>query len=496
VTTLPDKQTGEIARQSIVGLLYFAIQSILTKAIGVAGQIVLAILLPVADVGLVGLARTIVGVAGQVANPGVNKVLIQRRNSLNSIVNPAIWIAATCSIATALIAWAASPLAAYIYAEPQLTYLIAILAIGLPFTVCATVPQSVLQVELKFKILAIIAMISAVGLLVFQVALANAGFGALSLVVPSAIIPALAFVALLLITRPSIKPRPEFSKWRQLYGDSKWVFIGMVFMAFISQGDYFILGVITDTHEVGLYFFAFNLSTQTITLLTANLGSVLHTALARFQHNQKQQVELFLKTAKLLAFVGIPLCFLQAAVARPAIEWVFPSRWHDAIPILQILSLGMSVRVISTTSGNLLFAQNRFQTFAVLAAIYFAAFLIMGFAGAIVGGAIGVATSVAIFSAVIGFTSITVATRAKGKAWSNLANIYLRPMISSTLAVGLGFGAMKFLASTHAHYAYQISTCVIISLCGYLLLSRIFMPELLREITNKIKLAATRRHLN
>ena len=56
-------------------------------------------------------------------------------------------------------------------------------------------------------------------------------------------------------------------------GDSGLLFLCSIFNTLLAQGDYMVLGIVHSAAVVGIYFFAFNLSMQTMTLVTLNLGT-------------------------------------------------------------------------------------------------------------------------------------------------------------------------------------------------------------------------------
>src|SRR5258705_4865335 len=119
-------------------------------------------------------------------------------------------------------------------------------------------------------------------------------------------------------------------------------------------GVYIILGIMHDAKSFCIYFFAFNLATQTMQVFTQNLIGVLFPALSKLQHNIEHQTRAFLRAAELLALIGVPLCLLQAALAGPAINVLFNSWWAPMIRVLQLLSIGMAVRLVALPRGALI----------------------------------------------------------------------------------------------------------------------------------------------
>ena len=149
-------------------------------------------------------------------------------------------------------------------------------------------------------------------------------------------------------------------RWRFLIGDSGVLLLSAALGIAIAQGDYLILGKIRGQNVTGIFFFAFNLSWQTLTLLTVSLGGVLFSTLAKLQSEPERLVLAYLRAARVLAVVGVPACLMQAAVADPGIHLFFKTQWFAAIPIVQVLSFAMAVRVVGVTWVFLNGAQGRF----------------------------------------------------------------------------------------------------------------------------------------
>ena len=62
---------------------------------------------------------------------------------------------------------------------------------------------------------------------------------------------------------------------------------------------------------------AANRSNQVLQLLTLNLASVLFPVLSKLAAEPERQVGAFLRAARVLALVGIPICLAEAVLARP-----------------------------------------------------------------------------------------------------------------------------------------------------------------------------------
>jgi O-antigen/teichoic acid export membrane protein len=135
----------------------------------------------------------------------------------------------------------------------------------------------------------------------------------------------------------------------------------------------------------------------------------------------------------------MPLSVLQAALADPGIRLLFAPRWYAAIPVVQILSLGMTMTMVGSPGVNFLQSQGRFRTVMVMAIGCAASLVGLVLVGARWGQMLGVACGVGIFHAVYGPVCMYVAVRAGGGSIRDVVRVYLPPMVATLVAVGIGY---------------------------------------------------------
>src|SRR5262249_3456274 len=145
------------------------------------------------------------------------------------------------------------------------------------------------------------------------------------------------------LASPPIRRSPQLRKWRFVAGESVKLIIAGFFLHACVQGGAFALGVFHHSDAViGMYAFAFAISLQIAHLLTHNLASVLFPALSRLGAEPVRQRAAFYRAVRLLLLVGVPMAFIQAAMAEPALRLLFGDKWSGAILPLQLLSFGMA----------------------------------------------------------------------------------------------------------------------------------------------------------
>jgi PST family polysaccharide transporter len=416
------------------GFVWLLAQTMLLRAVTVIGQLVLAYLLTQEDFGVVALALTVHAFASILQQGGLTEILVKRQAHLHRWSNTAYWMSLALGASAGLLMAVGAPLAAIVYGNQRIIPLLIVLSISMVPAGLIVVPEAKLSAELRFRTLAVVGAVSVSAQMVLAVLFAALGMGAISMVLPRPIVLSVHALVVYLLARPRVRLRPQVRRWRYLISDNITLVLGKLCLLATLQGDYMVLGILTTERVAGVYYFAFGLSMQTMTLVTSNLGNVLFPVLSKLD-DPVRQTQGFIRAARLLALVGVPLCLLQAGLADPVLRELFKGKWDDAIPILQILSLGMALRLVGSPAGSLFNAQGRFRTVLVLNSCYAVAFLSAVTAGALIAGGIGVAVGASIYFGLLGPVHMYIAISGNKGTWRDVWGVYAVPVLMSVAAL-------------------------------------------------------------
>jgi O-antigen/teichoic acid export membrane protein len=431
------------------GFTYVTAQAVLLKMSSVLGQVALAWLLEPRHFGLVGLCYSVTSLIGVMQNLGLGNVLVQRQRAYQRWAGPILWLSLSVGCVAGFVMFAAAPVVARIYDEPGVTGLIRVVAVGAPLTALMIVPMARLQIDLQFRTLAIVGIAQGVGQMVLSVLFAYLGFGAYSFVLPLPLVAIAVNVVLWTIVGVGFPWRPRFRKWRYVAGDGLVLTLGRGSFSLISQGDYIVLGMMYASETVGTYFFAFNLSLQFVSLIAPRVVRVLFPVLSRMQATPQRQFSAFVRVQRTVAHVTLPAALLQAAIAAPLIHLVFEPKWYDAIPLVQILCLGVMFAGAAWGNTALLFAQRRYWTFLVVGLVSVGVFYPLAVVGAYYGGAMGIAIGVAVYNVIAVAVGIYATIRPFGGRLADVVRVYRLPLLLSLVAIGpvwlatLGLGGTR-----------------------------------------------------
>jgi O-antigen/teichoic acid export membrane protein len=457
------------------GLLWLLAQSAGGRGALFLGQILLARLLSPDDFGTVGLTFTITAVIGSLAASGIDDVLVQRGKTSHLWAWPGFLIDIALGVISGALTVGLAPIAARLYAGPEIPRLAAVIAIAMPLSAVSTIPMAAIRVSLNFGLLAAIGTVEVVATQIASVLLAWYGMGAASFVLPMPFVAAAKAIWLWALVRPRMRRTWPRRQWFYLVRSGFWIWGHRLLIRLITQGDYFILGLFVSKPEVGFYFFAFRLSAQPLQALASNLCGVMFPVLAQSRSRPEEQNFAALKASKMLAVIIFFVACLQAALLPPILHLLFSDRWSGSIPLGQILSIGLAFDAIPAAAAALLSARGEFKN--MLYFNFYAVFCFFGLVtlGAWQGGALGVAIGVSIYYCLSGTSYSYFVLRGTINMITNL-RLYIMPLALSVISVGVAYVFNDFLLG-NVHFMACIVVTILVSLPCYAVLIRICIPE-------------------
>jgi O-antigen/teichoic acid export membrane protein len=478
----PTVGTRSAARTVLDGVGWLLAQNAGGRIIGLACQFLLAKLLLPGDFGVLGLAGTVTSVVGVLVWFGVDDVLLQRQKTMRFWITPAFWMSLGSGTLGMTVVLVVATVMADAYSAPELKPILSIMAIAMPFAALVAVPTVIIRASLNFRLLAVLATVELIAIQALTILLASRGFGPYSFAIPVPIIAVGRCATFWWLARPKLG-RLRMWQFKYIGWKSAAVFGTRVLTTCVGQADYFVLGLIASKEVVGIYYFAFRLAVQPVQMLAGNLSNVLFPVLVQMRDDPVRQRSAALNASRFLSYLVMPYSFLQAAVADPLLHWMFGSKWEPAIPILQVLSIGLGFDAVSWIAGALLSARGEFNRLFKLSCVFSPLFVLGVWRGAMMGSALGVAVAVALFYSLMGpiFTSTILLRSGFVK---EVLDIYLKPVLLSAVSIG---GA--YLLSMHVPigYLFRIVVMVVVGPGLYALLLFIVDPDTSRQMADRAR---------
>jgi PST family polysaccharide transporter len=326
---------------------------------------ILAAILDPADFGTVAMATAYIIFIELFVAQGMAAAIIQRKDLDRLHLDSVFWLLLGASLALAGVSIALSPLWAAVNGLPQLSSVIAVLSLSIPIKGLTVVQHAVLQREMAFRKLALVAGVTATIGGILGVVLALAGCGVWSLVAQQLVMSALAMAAMWLAS--DWRPRLRFS-WghvRSLLGFSGGAFAGQVGVYVANQADAVIIGLCFGPVALGLYRLADRIVRLLLQVATRSIQMVALPHFSRLQDDTEGLRAAVLSCVRLSATTTIPAMAILAAAAEPLMA-LLGSRWAPAATALQILIFLGIAKALTVFTGPLLLARGRVKTSALL----------------------------------------------------------------------------------------------------------------------------------
>lgn len=354
MTAAPGETPGSLKASARSGSRWAALGLTGAKLSTLVVFVVLARLLTPQEFGVVAIATVFVALARVFVEGGFSEALIQRADLERGHVDTVFWTSVGTGVLFAgVLVLAAGPLSA-LYGEPVLAQILPVLAIGPLVSAFGSTHTALLKRAMRFRSLAIRAIISNLVAGVAGIVVALLGGGVWALVVQFLVLSAVQTIMLWILA----SSRPGLTVTRRHFHD---IFsfsrnsLGSWLLQFTnSRGDDFLIGSILGPGPLGLYSVAYRLLTTLNDVITRSLLHVALPVFSRLQHDParlRSAYCLVLKVGTALAFPG----FLFFTVAAPeVVEVVFGDRWMPAAPVMAVLAIyGALQTALMITDGCL-----------------------------------------------------------------------------------------------------------------------------------------------
>jgi O-antigen/teichoic acid export membrane protein len=486
---------GGLRGQVFSGLAW----KVLSQLVGQGGRLVVAILLArllaPRDFGLASMCLVFSSLVLVFSDLALGAALVQRDTLTDSDRATAFWTSVGAGVVFTLIGLAASgPLASF-YDEPDVKPLLMLLSSTFLISSIATTHEALLVRDLQFRAVELRVMI---GLL----------FGAAAGVItalwgggPWAIIAQQVTTALvttiLLVKRSPWRPTLRFSRaaLRDMGGFSGFVLGHRLLYYLHRNADNLLIGRFVGAAGLGVYTLAYNVMLIPFSRIAGPIQQVLFPAFSRMQDEPERIAALWVRATRLVGAISIPALFGLVVVAPDFVPVVFGDRWHDAVPLIQILAWVGLLQSLQTLNTEILQARDRTSTIFRFSIGFFVAH-VTAFIIGLHWGVEGVAVAYAISSTLVEpvFTWLTAKSvgispwRLVQSFWGVLqASIVMGAVVYVLRSVLIGAGADEYV---------RLALCVLAGIVVYLPLCAWRQPELLDEIQRmrhgrRSRLAAT-----
>ena len=325
------------------GVAWTAAVKWLTQLLTWGITIIVARLLLPSDYGLVGMAAIYINLFTLFSEFGIGTAVVTLQNLTENQVsqlNALSWLLGL--IGFLLSTAAAIPLGIFFHA-PNLPLVVIVLSFGFIVSGIRTVPYSLLQRELRFKLLAVIEGMQGVVQALVTLIFALLGFGYWALVfgiLSFSVTP----TCLTLIWRRHSFAFPKFASIRNAIHYSRHILIWRLSWTTYNDSDFIIAGRVLGAAPLGAYTLAWTLAHAPLDKLTTLVNRVTPSVFAKIQRDPEALRRYIRNITGVMALVIFPATIGMALVAPEFVPVVLGSKWAGVVLPLELLALHAVVR--------------------------------------------------------------------------------------------------------------------------------------------------------
>lgn len=417
-------------------MIWTALRTYSTMFISFISGIILARLLTPFDYGCIGMLTIFMVFARAFIDGGLGSALIQKKNPSQIDYSTIFWWNIGMSVFVYAILYFCAPFIAEFYKTPLLAKVLRIQGLVLFIYAFNLIQINQLKKALRFKILSVITIVSAITALVVTIIMAYNGYGVWALVAQNiliSLIPSL-FFWFYVKWRPTL----HFSgkSFKDLFGFGFFMLLTNLLNNIGTQIQGLFIGRWYNPSTMGYYSKALSTEQVASHAVSTVITQVSYPLYAEVQDDKPALINMIRRMSMTLAYVSFPLMVILILCAKPLFIFLYSDRWLDSIPYFQVLCIaGLAGCMISINTqpiaaigkSNVMFYWTIVKRIAGISFVVF---------GLIFWGMTGLLVGVVLNAWFSYFVNIWLVSKYIGYKWTKQIGDWL-PMMFSSLVIGV-----------------------------------------------------------
>lgn len=352
---------SSLKKSAVHGAKWTGVSKVGTAGLQFVQLVILGHLLDPEDFGLMSMVMVVMGFAQAYMDMGISNALIHKQDSTRRQLSTLYWINIIAGIVLFVAINLSSPLIISFYKEPQLKGLIFLISFIFLVTPVGQQFYVLLEKQLRFRLLAIIELISYLSGVVASVLLALKGFGVYSLIWGYLVNVGLRTIFTSFIGFREFTPRLVFA----FSGVRDYVSFGLYQMGgktsnYLAKNvDYLLIGRYFGSDVLGAYTIAFQLILAPVQKINPILTRVAFPIFSKHQNDNHILRKGYFKLSEFLSFVSYPVLIFLAFTADILIPVLFGSGWGLTVSLLPVLVIVGLIRTLGNPVGSIYLAKGR-----------------------------------------------------------------------------------------------------------------------------------------
>lgn len=357
------QKQSSLKKKTIHGLFWSFSDLIVSQGIQFIMQVILARLLVPKDFGMIGMITIFITISQTFIDSGFTNALIREKAPSHDDYSTIFYFNLVMATLIYVILFFFSGAIGSFFKEPELKYILRVLAIILIINSFGLIQRTMLTKNMNFKIQTKINIISSIVAGVIAVTFAYIGFGVWSLVINNLFNQLTQCLLLCLYNKWIPELVFNIDSFKRLFGFG-WKLLVCELIDKTYNNLYFvIIGRAFSTVDLGYYTNAQKLRDAASQPITTVLQKVSYPVLSIIKEDEKKLRNAYMKIIRTSVFITFPLLIGLAAVADPLIRLIFGQRWIQSINYFQILCFAGMIFPLHAINLDILQVKGRSDLF-------------------------------------------------------------------------------------------------------------------------------------
>lgn len=343
-----------VKQQTLTGVKWSAIEQLSTQAITFVLGIIIARLLTPSDYGTIGVLAVFMALSQTFVDSGMGTALVRKPDLTETDCSTVFYFNIGVSVLCYFVLFISAPLIAAFFNIPILVDVVKVYCITIVISAFEAVHISRLTIQLNFRLLANINVISTIISGCIGVSLAYLGFGVWALVWQSVLSRLLHLILIWFLTR--WYPKLIFSKksFRDLFSFGGNLLAGGLLWQLYSNFIPIVIGKFFSARDLGYYTRGTSLAQYPENTILGIIEKVTFPILAKLQNDTNRLVSIYRKYIKITSLAIMFSMLLFASLAKPIVLLLLTDKWEPCIVYLQIFVFCVIFDHIQKLNLNLL----------------------------------------------------------------------------------------------------------------------------------------------
>lgn len=475
-------QQSDLKKKTVSGIIWKFMEKFSIQFLVFLQSIIMARLLSPSDYGLVGMVAILNGICAILVDSGLTNAIIRKKDPTKEDFSTIFIFNVGMNLLMAGLMVVCAPLFATFYNQPTLKYIIYLFALQSASGSLLAVQGAKMTIDLRFKALGLINVITTVMVGIISVVLAFMGYGVYALVIPNIVAMYIRFV--LYYYYQHWFPGLAFSwkSFKELFGYGSKMMVSNLINCIFNNIYPIVIGKKFSPADLGYYTRGQGYAALPSSTVSDVITNVTLPILSKVQEDTASLASIYRRMLRVSAYVVFPVMVWLAVMAKPAVVLMISSKWIPCVEYLQILCFSMMWLPIISLNQNLLQAKG-FSNLYLRITVFEKALLVLVLVVTIPFGL----RIMCFGSVVVTYLTLGINTYYTGKIINFGFFKQLKDFMPFLLASIVMGGSMFLVSTFFVNYLVMLLVASIVGFGVYLVETRLFKFEELGYITTIVK---------